>query len=190
MEPTSISVPAPTNPDPDVAVDLRPLLLVHKDGRVQRLLGSNSTVPPSSDDPSAALLSRDVPISSSPAVSARLYLPTHKTTKLPLLIYFHGGGFVIESAMSPTYHHYLSHLALETSSVIVSVDYRLAPEHPLPAAYDDSWSAVLFAASLSDPWLSDHADPSRLFFAGDSAGANIAHHMAARFGADPPEASI
>ncbi|KAI8532844.1 hypothetical protein RHMOL_Rhmol11G0246100 [Rhododendron molle] len=87
--------------------------------------------------------------------------PTHK--KLPLLIYFHGGGFCIETAFSPTYHNYLNSLAAEANAVIVSVDYRRAPEYPLPIAYDDSWTAIKWAASPSERggdevWLNDYVD--------------------------------
>ncbi|RLN12591.1 putative carboxylesterase 7 [Panicum miliaceum] len=65
-------------------------------------------------------------------------------------------------------------------AVAVSVNYRLAPEHPLPAAYDDAWAALQWTVSscLSgpEPWLADHGDAKRIFLAGDSAGGNIAHN--------------
>ncbi|OEL22933.1 putative carboxylesterase 2, partial [Dichanthelium oligosanthes] len=63
---------------------------------------------------------------------------------------------------------------------------RSVREHPLPAAYDDSWAALRWvlasAADGSDPWLSQYGDLSRLFLAGDSAGGNIAHNLALRAG--------
>lgn len=69
----------------------------------------------------------------------------------------------------------------------VSVEYRLAPGNPLPAAYNDSWAAIKSVASHfdgmqngdeeeDDDWLSGYADSQRVFFAGDSAGANSAPH--------------
>ncbi|TQE11296.1 hypothetical protein C1H46_003030 [Malus baccata] len=66
---------------------------------------------------------------------------------------------------------------------------RLAPEHPLPAAYDDSWDAVKWVASHFDgngfeDWLNHYADCHRVFFAGDSAGANIAHNLASKLGSE------
>lgn len=169
-----------------LAYDFPPLIRVYKDGRVERLLG-NETVPPSVD-PKTGVKSKDVSIAA--GVSARLYLPRLSPSggrKLPLLIYFHGGGFCIESAFSPVYHNYLNSLVAEANVVAVSVDYRLAPEHPVPAAYDDSWTAVKWVAGGGggEPWLSDHADLRRTFLAGDSAGANIAHHVAMRFGREP-----
>lgn len=68
--------------------------------------------------------------------------------------------------------------------MVVSVEYRLAPEHPIPAAYDDAWTTLQWVASLADPWLADHADPSRTFLAGDSAGGNIVYHTAVRASRD------
>jgi acetyl esterase/lipase len=169
----------------EVAYDHSPFLKIYKDGRVERIAGTD-IVPPSLD-PQTGVESKDVVISPETGVSARLFLP--KTSiqtqkKLPLLIYFHGGGFCIETAFSPQYHNYLNALVGEANVVAVSVDYRRAPEHPLPAAYSDSWAALEWVASRVDEWLKSHVDFERVFFAGDSAGANIAHHMALRVGAE------
>ncbi|EHA8588874.1 putative carboxylesterase 2 [Cocos nucifera] len=66
--------------------------------------------------------------------------------------------------------------------LVVSLEYRRAPEHPLPAAYEDAWFATKWVASHAassggpEPWLSEHGDFNRVFLAGDSAGANIAHN--------------
>ncbi|CDP16411.1 unnamed protein product [Coffea canephora] len=59
-------------------------------------------------------------------------------TKLPLLVYLHGGGFFIKFAFSPTYHAHLNVVVAEAGVVAVSINYRFAPEHPLPIAYEDS----------------------------------------------------
>ncbi|CDO99635.1 unnamed protein product [Coffea canephora] len=59
-------------------------------------------------------------------------------TKLSLLVYLHGGGFLIKYAFSPTYHVYLNVVVAEVGVVAVSINYRLAPKHLLPIAYDDS----------------------------------------------------
>jgi len=77
----------------------------------------------------------------------------------------------------------MNSLVASARVVAVSVGYRLAPEHPLPAAYEDSWAALNWAVSGADPWLSAHGDPGRVFVAGGSAGANIAHNMAIAAGA-------
>ncbi|CAN6891544.1 unnamed protein product [Brassica oleracea] len=57
---------------------------------------------------------------------------------------------------------------------------RLAPEHPLPTAYKDSWNALQGVQARSEPWINDYADFNRFFLVGDSAGANISHHLAFR----------
>ncbi|RVW49683.1 putative carboxylesterase 13 [Vitis vinifera] len=128
-------------------------------------------------------LSKDVIISPETGVSARLFIPKlpNPNCKLPLLIYIHGGGFSIQSAFSTSYNHYVKSLVAEANVIALSVDYRLAPEHPIPACYDDSWAAVQWAASHAngdgpDTWLNNHADFSRVFFAGDSAGGEHIEH--------------
>ncbi|GJR37428.1 probable carboxylesterase 2 [Tanacetum coccineum] len=69
----------------------------------------------------------------------------------------------------------------------VSVDYRLAPEYPIPTMYEDSWEAIRWVASHDsghgpDKWLNDYANLKNVFLCGDSVGANIAHNMAIRVG--------
>ncbi|TXG64353.1 hypothetical protein EZV62_011347 [Acer yangbiense] len=75
----------------------------------------------------------------------------------------------------------------EAKIIAVSVDYRLAPENPVPAAYEDSWTTLKWVASHfngkgSEDWLNRHADFQRVFLSGDSAGANIANRMAIKHG--------
>lgn len=174
---------------PKVAKDLSPLIKIYEDGSVERFMGID-IVPPSLDDPKIDVQSKDVVYFQEANLSSRLYLPKSidpSNQKLPLLIYFHGGGFCIETAFSPTYHNYLNTLVAEAKIIAVSVDYRRVPEHPLSTVYDDSWSALQWVASHvngngPEEWLNLHADFGKLFLAGDSAGANISHHMALRFG--------
>uniref|UniRef100_A0A7N0TPQ7 Alpha/beta hydrolase fold-3 domain-containing protein n=1 Tax=Kalanchoe fedtschenkoi TaxID=63787 RepID=A0A7N0TPQ7_KALFE len=163
---------------------------IRKDGRVERFRG-NETIPPGTDD-RTGVRSKDVVISPDNKVGARLYIPKEADfgEKLPLLVHFHGGGFCLFSAWHPWYYLYLSRLASQAKVVIVSVDYRLVPEHPLPAAYDDCWAAIKWAAAHStgdgpEPWLNEFADYGNVFFAGESAGGNIAHQMALRAGTNP-----
>ncbi|GAV89260.1 Abhydrolase_3 domain-containing protein [Cephalotus follicularis] len=101
--------------------------------------------------------------------------------------YFHGGWFCIETAFSPTYHNFLNTLVAAANIIAVSVDYRRAPEHTVPIAYDDSWTAVKWFSSHSngsgnEDWLYSHVDFKQVFFAGDNAGANIAQNMGFRIG--------
>ncbi|KAL6861240.1 hypothetical protein ACP4OV_016940 [Aristida adscensionis] len=193
----------------EVAVELLPFIRLYKSGRVERLLG-NDTVP-AGLDAATGVASKDVTLDPATNVSVRLYLPPAVSAgeRLPVVVYFHGGGFMIESAASPTYHRHLNALAARARAVVVSVEYRRAPEHPLPASYDDSWAALAWAVAAAacgaaapgggaaepEPWLAAHGDASRVFLAGDSAGANIAHNVAMRAAAaagdlPPPPATI
>ncbi|XP_031126122.1 2-hydroxyisoflavanone dehydratase-like [Ipomoea triloba] len=167
-----------------VVHDFFPIFRVYDDGRVERFK-NHVSVPPT-DDPETGVQSKDVVIVPENNVWARLYLPkvTDGAEKFPVLFYIHGGAFSIESASSATYDKYLHAVTAKANVVTVSVEYRLAPEHKLPACYDDSWAVMQWVASHgkdggqgSDPWLKTHADLSRVFLAGDSAGANIAHYM-------------
>ncbi|KAF8703278.1 hypothetical protein HU200_032070 [Digitaria exilis] len=171
------------NDDDEVVHDFAPLLLVHRSGRLERPLAM-PPVPPGLDA-ATGVVSRDVTLS--PHSFARLYLPPAATAssgatgnkRLPVVVYFHGGGFVIGSASSAAYHRCLNDLAAACSAVAVSVDYRLAPEHPIPAAYEDSLAALKWVLSAAfESWLAAHGDPARVFLAGDSAGGNICHHLA------------
>ncbi|KAL2515002.1 putative carboxylesterase 8 [Forsythia ovata] len=118
----------------------------------------------------------------------RLYKPVELPwqTKLPLIIYIHGGGFASYSAATSIYHEYCNNLAARVRSVVASVEYRLSPEHPLPAAYVDALWAIRWIKYNAlrgyrpDPWLNQFVDFSRVFIMGDSAGANIAYHTALR----------
>ncbi|MEM7142490.1 MAG: alpha/beta hydrolase [Actinomycetota bacterium] len=94
------------------------------------------------------------------------------------ILYAHGGGFRLVSAAG--YRSFGSFLARATGCAVVLVDYRLAPEHPHPAALDDMLTA--------DSWLRDRADaPAHVVVAGDSAGANLAPALVlARLAADGP----
>ncbi|KAI3697450.1 hypothetical protein L6452_30475 [Arctium lappa] len=168
--------------------DLSPFILIHKNGRIERL-ALEDFIPPSIDH-STGVHSKDVEISSETGLSARLYLPgttTSQKQNLPVLIYFHGGGFVAGKASGTIFQPFLNKLAFEANIVVVSVDYRRAPEHPFPTPYDDSWDAIKWVVSHvtrngHDPWLNDFVDFERVFFGGESSGANIAHQMAMRIG--------
>ncbi|XP_027347509.1 2-hydroxyisoflavanone dehydratase-like [Abrus precatorius] len=162
------------------------LFRVYKDGRIERFLGLETTPP--GTDPQTAVISKDVTVNSQTGVSLRLYLPPNAASsshKLPLLIYIHGGAFCVCAPFNPAYHRHLNAVAAQANVVIASVHYRLAPEHPLPICYDDTWEAIQWTSSHAtgngpEPWLNDHADLGVVFLAGDSAGANIAHNMAMR----------
>lgn len=108
-----------------------------------------------------------IPVRDGHVVAARLYAPS--TQKLPVLLYFHGGGFTIGSIDTHDgLCRQLSHLA---GCAVVSIDYRLAPEHQFPVAAHDAWDTL--------QWLAGHAaelglDAHQLAVGGDSAGGTLA----------------
>src|SRR5258705_4809082 len=117
------------------------------------------------------------------AVKARLYRPVASVTPLPMLVFFHGGGWVLGDLES---HDILCRrLANAAGYAVLSVEYRLAPESKFPAALDDAIAVT--------NWVFDNAtrlnvDPRRVAVGGDSAGANLAAvvaHVARDAGAPP-----
>jgi acetyl esterase len=100
-------------------------------------------------------------------IPVRVYTPAGKGP-LPVLVYFHGGGWVIGNV--ETYDVLCRALTNAAGCIVVSVDYRLAPEHPFPAAVDDAYHAALWAAENA---ASLGGDPSRIAIGGDSAGGNL-----------------
>ncbi|KAL2346387.1 hypothetical protein Fmac_000387 [Flemingia macrophylla] len=165
--------------NPEISVEVPPYLRVHKDGTVERLAGTH--VVPAGLDSDANVVSKDILLIPETGLTARLYRPNssphNHNAKLPLLFYFHGGAFCISSAADPLYHNSLNKLVAEANVVALSVNYRLAPEHPLPTAYHDSWAAIQWAAAHHEE-LGVDVDFDSVFLAGDSAGANIGHWMA------------
>lgn len=167
-----------------VVEEISGLIRVHKDGHVERppIVPNVSCMVPLEFE----VVAIDVTINKFTNLWARVYAPSSNRqflSKLPLLVYFHGGGFCVGSASWACYHDFLINLVRVTCCVVVSVNYRLAPENRLPAAYDDGFNAIMWLkeesmkGSVSELKRCDY---SRLYLAGDSAGANIAHHVAAR----------
>ena len=103
------------------------------------------------------------------SLPARLYVPNGATETPPLVLFFHGGGWVLGGL--DTHDATCRELADDSGAAVLSIDYRLAPEARYPAAADDCYDATC--------WARDHAadlgvDGTRLAVAGDSAGGNLA----------------
>ncbi|CAO1947690.1 unnamed protein product [Urochloa humidicola] len=174
------------DPDSEVLHDFHPFIRQYKSGRVVRFATAD-TVPAGTDTAGTGVSSRDVVINPTTGLWARLYLPPppagSRDAKLPVIVYYDGGAFVIGSTADRPTHEYLNSLAAGANALVVSVEYRRAPEHSLPAAHDDAWEGLEWVASYAaEPWLAEHGDLSRVFLAGFSAGGNIAHHAAVRAG--------
>ncbi|CCH00863.1 alpha/beta hydrolase domain-containing protein [Fibrella aestuarina BUZ 2] len=103
------------------------------------------------------------------AIRAVIYTPRNATGPLPVIVYYHGGGWVIASP--EVYEYSTLALAEEVGAVVVSVDYRLAPEHKFPTAHRDAFAAY--------KWVKNNAaaiggNPDKVAVAGESAGGNMA----------------
>ncbi|KAF7046152.1 hypothetical protein CFC21_055203 [Triticum aestivum] len=145
-----------------------PFIRKYKDGSIERFLRSPFVLAPPDQGSNRGVATKDVVVDKATGVSVRLFLPSRAAgtagrNRLPLVLYVHGGSFCTESAFGRTYHRYATSLAASAGALVVSVEYRLGPEFPIPAAYDDAWAALQWAASLSDPWLASYADPTRTF---------------------------
>jgi acetyl esterase len=119
-------------------------------------------------DPVHAVSDRKIPGPAAP-IPIRIFTPRASQSPLPVLVWLHGGGHVVGSLDS--YDALCRQLALQGDCIVVSVAYRLAPEHKFPAGVDDSFAAL--------EWSAQHAqelggDPARIAVGGDSAGANLA----------------
>jgi acetyl esterase len=102
-------------------------------------------------------------------IAVRAYRPAGSRARLPVVVYFHGGGFVMGTL--DTHDPYCRGLTTEAGVMVVSVDYRLAPEHKFPAGVEDSFAAT--------EWVLEHieelgGEEGRVFVGGDSAGATMA----------------
>jgi acetyl esterase len=118
-------------------------------------------------EPVAKVEDRKLPESAG-NLAVRIYTP-QGSGPFPILVYFHGGGFICGDLNS--FDSQCRALTNRVGCLVVSVDYRLAPEHPFPAAVEDAYAAI--------EWVADHAeeiggDATRLAVGGDSAGGNLA----------------
>jgi acetyl esterase/lipase len=152
-----------------------PLLLVpvHFDPRSLRLI-RRAPVPPGPVAPGIDVAQRTVPgLGEHPGVEVFVYDGPARSRPSGVLLWIHGGGFVM--GHPATYHELCSRFAYDVGIVVVSVDYRLAPEHPFPAGLADGYATL--------KWVHDHADDlgvdrSRIAIGGDSAGGGLAAALA------------
>ncbi|KAK9699949.1 hypothetical protein RND81_08G206000 [Saponaria officinalis] len=170
------------------AKDVRPYILVFDNGTIVRddTAIPLDPVPPQTPDPLTNVTSKDVTLNPSKNLTARIYLPalTHNSKKLPILVYFHGGGFCVGSAFSRNDHLYLNSLVSQSGVIAISINFRLYPEVTFQTSLEDAWFALEWVASQkqniswTEPWLASHGDFSKLFLGGDSSGATIVHNLA------------
>lgn len=138
------------------------------DGGPEQARRRFADLPRQSVHPEVAVTDRAIEGPAGP-IPVRVYRPPSVHTALPVVVFIHGGGWSVGDLDS--YDGVARIHAVGAEAVVVSVDYRLAPEHPFPAAVHDAWAAT--------QWVARHAgrlgaDPDRLAVAGDSAGGNLA----------------
>ncbi|KAL6576143.1 putative carboxylesterase 18 [Orobanche hederae] len=168
------------------AASIRPDGTVNR--RIFRFLESAGLKAPPNPKPRHGVRTSDITVDSSRNLWFRLFVPdSHSGSEsdpdhpLPVVVFFHGGGFVYLSPDFKGYDDVCRRFAREVPAVVVSVNYRLAPEHRYPAQYDDGFDVLRFIDDQGRGHvLPANADVSRCFLAGDSAGGNLAHHVAKR----------
>ena len=116
----------------------------------------------------AVVEDRTIPGPDGGDLPVRVYRPSADAERPPVVVYLHGGGWTIGDL--DTHDEPCRALAAGTGAVVAAVDYRLAPEHPFPAAVDDAYTAVCYVSEHADDL---GVDASRLVVAGDSAGGNL-----------------
>ena len=150
--------------DQMVELQMPPITALSPEAIRQGIAAQFASVPPG--EPVASVVNRTIP---GPAgeIPVRIYTP-EGSGPWPILVYFHGGGWVICSLDS--HDGQCRSLANGAGCIVVSIDYRLAPEHKFPAAPEDCYAATC--------WVAEHAaelggDPARIAVGGDSAGGNL-----------------
>ncbi|WCJ36731.1 alpha/beta-Hydrolases superfamily protein [Euphorbia peplus] len=167
--------------------DAKNIIVLNPDGSYTRNI--NYPTKPSSPNPNSSsshVLSKDIPINTTKKTWLRLYLPRHlldsdnHPRRLPLLVYYHGGAFMLTTVDSDICHDFCNFMSEHIDVVIASVEFRMAPENRLPAAYEDAFEALQFIKSCQDDWLRRFADISSCFLMGTSSGGNISYQTGIR----------
>lgn len=136
-------------------------------------------------------VSKDVVLNDEKKTWLRIYRPAKlpsndkSIARLPIIVYFHGGGWIQMSVADTVIHESCNQLSSEVPAIVVAVEFRLAPENRLPAQYEDAIEAILWVKDQDinengDQWLKEYGDFSRCYLYGVSCGANIAFNTALR----------
>ncbi|GJU53254.1 probable carboxylesterase 18 [Tanacetum coccineum] len=149
------------------------------DRRFRNLIDFKS---PANVTPIQGVKTYDVSIDPDRNLWFRVFVPdvTIDTT-LPVIVYYHGGGFAFYSPDSSPFDGLCRRFASSIPAVVISASYRLTPENRYPSQYDDGIAILKFLdENQSRINLPDNADLRRCFVSGDSAGGNLAHHVCVR----------
>ncbi|KFK37352.1 gibberellin receptor gid1 [Arabis alpina] len=165
-------------------------ITINPDGSCTRHFAFPMVNPDPDPSPGKLAASKDITINQETGLVVRIFRPTNlpsndnTVARLPIILHLHGSGWVLYPANSPANNRSCSQMASELTVIVVSVNYRLAPEHKLPCQYDDALSALLWVkkqavdSTNGEPWLKDYADFSRCYIIGSSNGANIGFNAA------------
>lgn len=169
-----------------------------RDGTINRWLADTlEKKVPANPIPVKGVSSADVTIDAEAGIWARVFSLTEEIEEtslptatdgnqrlfktMPIILYYHGGGFAVLCPNFYLYDIFCRRLARKCNAIVISVHYRRAPEFKFPTAYDDSYKAMEWLQSKeATVSLPPNVDFSRVFLSGDSAGGNIAHHVALR----------
>ncbi|XP_054779652.1 probable carboxylesterase 9 [Prosopis cineraria] len=163
-------------------------IILNPDGTLTRNYNAPTVNSSPEPTPGDSAVSKDVTLNVEKKSWLRIYRPTklpsndNMVARLPIIIYFHHGGWILLSAADVNIHTNCSQLAGDIPAIVVSVNYRLAPESRLPEQYHDANDAVLWVKQqIIDPkgekWIRDYGDPSRCYLYGCGCGGNIVFNL-------------
>ncbi|WP_374157105.1 alpha/beta hydrolase [Mycobacterium sp. G7A2] len=165
----SVTQRPPIDPALKAILDAFPLHFTADDGVEVAREKLRVLAPPPESLPPMRIEERTIGFADVTDIPVRIYWPpVDQHDELPIVVYYHGGGWSVGDL--DTHEGVARAHAIGAEAIVVSVDYRLAPEHPFPAGVEDAWAAL--------QWVAEHAaelggDPARIAVAGDSAGGNL-----------------
>lgn len=163
-------------------------IALNPDGTLTRNYNNPTIGPNPEPSPGDSTVSKDVTLDAQKKTWLRLFRPTklpsndNTVARLPIILYFHSGGWVLMSPDHASVHSGCVKISSNIPAIVVSVGYRLAPESRLPEQYHDANDAILWVKQQivdpsGDQWIRDYGDPSRCYLYGRGNGGNIVFNL-------------